>query len=141
VKIYTVPGVPPQLAGTAFAPHFNRLAASGAQQYKQGLTGQPGTQGIAAPTRDTAPSPDPGDIAQMGTSRSGDAPDTWYPQLWYQANLKGNPGPVTPVAIYSNNLMPAPAVDPRGTPARLSRPVNQRGQRQVQTTPLMPRWT
>jgi hypothetical protein len=121
-------------------PHWNKYAASGAQQYKIGLQGSPGTTAIPAPTTNTQISPDAGDKAQAGTARSTDAPDVWYPTKYYQDSLKGAPGPVTPVRIYSDNLMPVPAKDPRGVSARLSRPVNQRGQRQVKMPRAMPSW-
>jgi hypothetical protein len=137
---YVVPGVPAGAQPSAFMPHWNRYAASGAQQYKIGLSGNPGTLAVPAPTRNTQMSPDPGDKAQMGTARSSDAPDVWFPQVYYQPTLMAAPGPVTPVRIYSDNLMPVPAVDPRGIPARLSRPVNQRGQQQISQIRAMPVW-
>jgi len=139
---YVVPGVPPGAQPSAFAPHLNRLAGSGAQQYKHAVDGQPGTLGVPAPTRDTAPSPDPGDIAMMGTARSSDAPDVWYPQKYFEQSLDGNGtmGPVTPVRVYSDNLLPVPATDPRGVPARLSRPVNQRGSAAISDQRVVPSW-
>jgi hypothetical protein len=142
---YVVPGVPGGAAPSAFMPHWNKYAASGAQQYKQNLTGQPGTQAIPAPTKDTVPSPDLGDIAQMGLSRSSDAPGVFYPQEYYLDRLTaGYPGAMAPkgpdIRIYSDNLMPVPAVDPRGIPARLARPVNQRGRKQIRQTRPQPEW-
>jgi hypothetical protein len=142
---YVVPGVPRGAQPSAFMPHWNKYAASGAQSYKAGLVGQPGTQGIAAPTTNTQISPDMGDKAQAGTARSSDAPDVWYPQLYYLPFLSGGypgaPAPQSPgAAIYSDNLMPVPAVDPRGVAARLSRPVNQRGQAQIAQKRALPRW-
>jgi hypothetical protein len=123
VAKYVVPGVP-----------------QGAQRYKQNLQGSPGTTAIGAPTSNTQISPDAGDKAQMGTARSSDSPDVWYPTKYYQADLEGAPGPVTPVRIWSDNLMPVPAVDPRGVSARLSRPVNQRGHQQIKMPRAMPLW-
>ncbi len=137
---YIVPGIPSGAQLSAFMPHWNRLAQSGAQQYKIGLTGQPGTQGIPAPTSNTVPCPDLGDIAQMGSARSSDAPDMWYPQLYYSAVLDSHPGPVTPVRIYSDNMLPVPARDPRGKPALLARPVLQRGQSALHQPRVAPRW-
>jgi hypothetical protein len=101
-------------------PHLNRMAGSGAQSFKLAVAGQPGTQGI--------PAPDPGvprdrtAQAQMGTARSGDAPNAWYPQLWFQDRLTERPGAGMPLRVYSDNLMPVPAIDPRGVPTMLSMP-------------------
>src|ERR1700723_2637624 len=121
---YIVPGIPAGAQATAFMPHWNKYAGSGAQQYKQRLSGNPGTRAVPAPTVNTQMSPDVGDKAQAGTARSSDAPPVWFPAQYYQQDLYGAPGPVTPVRIYSDNLMPVPAVAPRGVPARLSAPVN-----------------
>ena len=138
---YTVP-LPAKLLGgvSAFTPNLVRLAGGGAQQYKRGLEGQPGTAAVPAPTADTQISPDPGDKAQMGTARSSDAPQVWYPQLYYQQNLRGNPGPVTPVQIYSNNLLPVPAIDPRGMPAMLAFTPHFLGQQQIAQPRNTPTW-
>jgi len=139
---YYVPGIPAGASPSAFMPHWDRYAASGYLMYKGSLVGQPGTMAIPAPTRDTVPQPDLGDIAQMGSARSSDAPDVWYPQKYYDATLNGGGtmGPVTPVRIYSDNLMPVPARDPRGRPARLAKPINQRGQRQIPWPRVIPKW-
>jgi hypothetical protein len=139
---YYLPGVPAGASLSAFMPRADKYAASGAQQYKHAVTGQPGTQAIPAPTGDTVPSPDLGDLALAGTSRSSDSPDVWYPQKWYERSLDGDGtmGPVTPVRIYSDNLMPVPAVDPRGRGALLAKPIVQRGGRQLRQPSAMPRW-
>jgi hypothetical protein len=141
---YTV-ALPAKLLGgvTAFTPNMTRLAASGAQQYKESVNGQPGTAAIAAPTRDTAPSPDLGDIAQMGGARSSDAPDVWYPQNWYEtgsAMQRYRPGAGMPIRIWSDNLMPVPAQDPRGLPAMLAFTPQFLGQQQVAQPRVMPTW-
>jgi hypothetical protein len=140
-KLYHV-ALPAKLLGgiSAFTPNLTRPAASGAQQYKRGVVGQPGTQGIPAPTQNTQISPDAGDKAQMGWARSSDAPDTWYPQLWYQSSLYGAPGPVTPVKIYSDNMMPVPAKDPRGLPTLLAIQPHFLGQSQIAQPRTMPWW-
>lgn len=139
---YYLPGVPAGASLSAFMPQADKFAASGAQQFKHAVTGQPGTQAIPAPTGDTVPSPDLGDLALAGTSRSSDSPDVWYPQKWYERSLDGDGtmGPVTPVRIYSDNLMPVPAVDPRGRGALLAKPITQRGGRQLRQPSAMPRW-
>jgi hypothetical protein len=100
-------------------------------QYKAQVTGQPGTQRIPVQPPQV-PSPDPGDIAQMGTSRSSDAPGNWIlPNLYYaRPHPEFWPGAGQPVSL-RNDMMPVPAVDPRGVPARLAVPVNIRGARQV----------
>jgi len=136
-------GWPAGVAGhPALMPHFNRHAGSGAQMYKGAVEGQPGTRPIPVTPRNTIPSPDQGDIALMGLSRTSDAPDVFYPNQYYERSLDGDGtmGPVAPVSVYSDNLMPVPAADPRGVPSTLSALVNQRGQRQIQAFPLLPRW-
>ena len=41
---YQVPGWPGQVQGhSSVTPHFTRAAGSGAMQYKDGVTGRPGT--------------------------------------------------------------------------------------------------
>lgn len=140
---FVLPGVPAGAQPSAFMPHFNRLAGSGHQMYKGAVTGQPGTQGIAAPTINTVPSGDAGDLAQTGYHRSVDAPQTWYPNLYFERSLDGDGalGPVVPVGIYSNNMMPVPAADPRGRPARLQRPQRSgRGQTQIAQPRVIPAW-
>jgi hypothetical protein len=140
---YTVP-LPAKLLGgvTAFTPNMTRLAASGAQMYKHAVSGQPGTMGIPAPTRNTQISPDEGDKAQMGTARSSDAPDMWYPQKYYERSLNGDGtmGPVTPVRIFCDDIMPVPAQDPRGLPAMLAFTPHFLGQAQVAQPRTMPGW-
>lgn len=139
---FYLPGVPPGAALSAFMPGITRLAGSGYLMYKHAVTGEPGTQAIPAPTRDTVPSPDLGDLAQAGSARSVDAPDVWYPQKWFERSLNGDGtmGFVTPVRIYSDNMMPVPAVDPRGRNARMFKPINQRGRNQIPQPTILTRW-
>jgi hypothetical protein len=137
---YTVPGWPSTVAGhSAVTPHLNRLAGSGAQQYKDGVTGQPGTQVIPV-----APSQvDQGIVgkAMMGLSRSSDSPDSFRPNLyWARPQRDFWPGAGMPISYQSDNLMPVPATDPRGIPARLSTPIVQRGQRQIKSRPTVTNW-
>jgi hypothetical protein len=130
---YMVPGVPRQFSATAFTPTLTRAAASGAQSYKSELTGQPGTQAIPAPYPEGVPQD-----AHFtgGQSRSSDAPPVWYPQLYYQRALTNR----APVAIYSDNCLPVPAVDPRGRPAVLAAPPRVGGRRQIKALPILANW-
>jgi hypothetical protein len=139
---FVLPGLPQGAQVSAFMPHYNRLAASGATQYKGAVSGQPGTQAIPAPTGNTYMSPDKGDLVLSGSSRSTDAPDFIYPQKYFERSLDGDGtmGFVTPVRIYSDNLMPVPAQDPRGRPARLAKTVRRGGQFQVSAPRAMPVW-
>lgn len=141
MKRFTVPGWPSAVNGhTAVTPGMTRMAGGGAQQYKDGVVGQPGT--MAVPVQPVIPSPDVGDLAQAGTSRSGNTQDLIYPNLYYaRPQAQYWPGAGMPVSVRSDNMLPVPAVDPRGTPARLSMPIVQRGQRQVKAIPVAgPRW-
>ena len=140
MRWYTLPGWPARVQGHAAAmPGLTRPPGSGTQ-YKDGVTGRPGTQGI--PVHPVVPSPDFGDIALMGFSRSSDAPDMFYPnQYWARPEAAYWPGAGMPVSYRSDNLMPVPAVDPRGIPARLAVPVVQRGQKQVRQPQAQPRWS
>ena len=140
MKRFTVPGWPAKVQGhSAVTPHLNRMAASGAQQYKDGVTGQPGTQAI--PVAASSVPQDRTAHAMMGLSRAPDARDVIYPNLYYarpQADYW--PGAGMPVSLVSDNLMPVPAADPRGVPARLAQPVVQRGSRQIRQNPALPVW-
>jgi hypothetical protein len=140
VKRYTVPGWPASVQGhSAVTPTMTRMAGGGAMQYKDGLTGQPGTQAISV--QPVVPSPDIGDLATAGLSRSSDTNNVFYPNLyWARPQRAYWPGAGMPVSVRSDNLMPVPAADPRGIPARLSIPIVQRGQQQISQPPAMPRW-
>ena len=85
-------------------------------------------------------SPDLGDLALTGYHRSSDAPDTWYPQVYYQARLTERPGAGMPIRVYSDNLLPVPARDARGKSAVLSKPILQRGRVQVAAPRVVPSW-
>ena len=122
---YQVSGIPPSQAAiglSAFLPHFTRLAASGATEYKGQVTGHPGTAAIPVrPLRQgIPPSPDPGDMVQMGLSRSSDAPDAFWPNLYYVTPEPGYwPGAGMPVQMYNpvrpqdTTMIPVPATDLR----------------------------
>ena len=149
MALYQV-ALPAKLLGgiTAFTPNMTRLAGSGAQMYKHAVTGQPGTQGIPAPTEgnpltaNTDGVYDKSDLALMGGARSVNAPDTWYPQKWYERSLDGDGtmGPVVPARIFTDNIMPVPAQDPRGLPALMAFTPHFLGQNQVAQPRTMPRW-
>jgi hypothetical protein len=139
VESYTVPGWPASVRGiTAVTPHMNRLAASGAVQYKDRVTGQPGTSEIPA-----AGPPVPADRtsqAMMGTSRSGYG-QGFRPNLYYARPERSFwPGAGMPVSRVSDNLMPVPATDPRGVPAVLAKVRPRRGNRQIISRPVLNTW-
>jgi hypothetical protein len=140
LKRYQVPGWPARQNGvSAVTPNLTRMAGSGAQQYKDGLTGQPGTQAI--PVAGPGLPQDRSGQAQMGLSRTQDAPGHFFPnKYWARPQRAFWPGAGQPVSLQADNLMPVPAADPRGIPARLSMPIVQRGQSQVSQPPAMPRW-
>jgi len=104
---------------SAFMPHYNRLAASGAMTYKGRVTGRPGTAAIAMSRGDTVPSPDIGDLAQMGGARSSDAPDAIWPNQYYTRPDGYWPGAGMPVQVYDpvrpqdTTMIPVPATDLR----------------------------
>jgi hypothetical protein len=118
---------------------MTRAAASGAQQYKDGVTGQPGTQQIPA----AGPGVEQSRTGQamMGRARTSDAPPWWLPNLyWARPQRDYWPGAGMPVSVSSDNLMPVPARDPRGIPARLAAPIVQRGSTQIAARPITPTW-
>lgn len=133
---YQVPGVPAGAQPSAYLPNLTRPAGSGAQAYKAAVSGQPGTQAIAAPTTDLPGKGSRVAQAEMGGARSELAPDAWYPQVYYQRCLTN----AAPVNIYSDNILPVPAVDGRGIPARLARPIVQRGKYQIGQPRVVPTW-
>ena len=137
---YVVPGIPQGAQLSAFMPNWTRLAQSGAVQYKQAVSGSPGTTGVPAPAPAIAASSGRSAQAMMGTSRSSDAPDVWYPQEYYQTRLTERPGAGMPIRVYSDNLLPVPARDARGKSAVLSRPVLQRGRVQIAAPRVVPSW-
>jgi hypothetical protein len=131
---YTVTGIPPHLAAgaelglSAFFPHYHRLAAGGAQSYKGGVAGYPGTKEIRIyGEANTVPSPDIGDIVLGGTHATYLQPHSMWPNLYYdqpnQAGVPGDrfyPGAGMPVEIYNpvrpqdTTMIPVPATDLRG---------------------------
>jgi hypothetical protein len=148
-----VTGLPPEAAAgqSAFTPHFTRLAASGAQAYKDGVTGHPGTTGIPAPTRDTVPSPDRGDQILYGSSSSRLAPDMIWPNQYYaRPEASYYPGAGMPVQIYNpvrpqdTTMIPVPAVSLAGyyrqQSAALAAGVAPGGQKALREWPKLIRW-
>lgn len=124
---YAVTGLPPEAAIglSAFFPHLNRMAASGAQQYKDGVSGYPGTKRIPVePTRMLPPS-DINDVGLMGLSRSSDAPDAFWPNLYYVLPERNyRPGLLIqmydPTAPELTTMIPVPAVSNRQNRLRKS---------------------
>jgi len=147
---YTVTGIPPALASSAFLPNFTRRAGSGAQSYKYAVDGSPGTRGVPAPRPQTSRDGDVTARAQYGYAGSQDAPPAWFPQEWFQGFICERPGAGMPVRVYDpvhpgpTTLLPVPAVDYRTVylenSARLSRPGPRAGQRAVRARPRLPRW-
>src|SRR5215469_12108196 len=157
-------GLSPQNGPTAFMPMRALTTAvidiSRAQGTPEDITGQPGTQGIPAPYPPATSVGHEGgyDKLPSGLSESRYMPARWYPSLYYrhQHLSRGIGG----VSVYSDNMMPVPAQDPRGlpvggigpvafaahaglTPTTPARPVRwQRGlgQRQVLWPRRMPAW-
>jgi hypothetical protein len=92
---------------------------SSAQGTPEEIVGQPGTQGIPAPY------PAPGQLAindgidalPSGLSASQYMPPRWYPSLYYRAQHLWRC--IGGVSVYSDNLLPVPAVDPRGLPVNM----------------------
>jgi hypothetical protein len=141
-------GLPPQRGATAFMP-LRAMTPSvmdigAAQGTPEGFVSQPGTQGVPAPY------PSPGqvtsaagvDFLPSGLSASQYMPPRWYPQLHYRAQhlYRG----IGNVSVYSDNLMPVPATDPRGLPVGAIGPAAfaaGRGAAGTPTTPARPnRW-
>lgn len=137
---YTVPGWPSGLQGhSAVTPNLNRTAGGGWEAYKDQVTGQPGTLGI--PVEGPGVEQSNAGQAAMGRSRTKDAPGQFRPNLYYARPQPSFwPGGGQPVSVRSDNLMPVPATDPRGIPARLAMPIVQRGSAQIKSRPVVTTW-
>lgn len=116
-------GIPPAQAAlglSAFMPHYNRLAASGAQRYKNNVTGHPGTQAVPI-DRPGPPSPDIGDVVLGGRAQSSDAPAAIWPNQYWTGtdrvfDTTGGTAMVqvyNPVAPWLTTMVPVPATDLR----------------------------
>lgn len=147
---YAVPGVPPGPAAgiTAFMPHFTRHAASGAIAYKYDVDSYLGMVAVPAPTGNTQMLPDAGDAAMMGSGRSSDAPQAWWPQKGYQRVAVERPGAGMPVQVYSptqpglTTVLPVPASDMRALYQRDSARLSYRAILQrARALPWFPRVT
>jgi hypothetical protein len=118
---------------------MNRVAGGGAVRYKGQVSGQPGTMQVPA----AGPGVEQSRTAQqnMGRHRTSDAPLWWLPQVWFtRPHPEFWPGAGQPVSVASDNLMPVPATDPRGVPARLAVPLMIRGQRQIRQPASVVTW-
>jgi len=127
------------LGHSAATPHLNRVAGGGSQQYKDGVTGKPGTLPIPV----AGPGVEQGRAAQarMGRHRTSDAPGFILPNLYYARPQRDFwPGAGQPVAIASDSLMPVPAADPRGVPARMAVPLAIRGRTNLAARPNPVTW-
>lgn len=143
---YRLTGVPPGPAAglSAFLPAYEAPAGSGAQSYKYGLVGSPGTTAVrAVPTIS-----DGGPVSQamMGGARSEDAPMAWWPQQYYQTSIQERPGAGMPILLPStttpgpNTVLPVPAGSYRVTYQASSARLAQRAILQrVKQLPWFPR--
>lgn len=147
---YSVSGLPPAASrGTsAFFPNMNRLAASGAQQYKDGITGHPGSPGVAIQSQGLI-SPDKTAGALKGTADSSNAPWMFYPnKYWALPERNYRPGLQTqvydPVSPQNTTIIPVPATSLRQhhlrRSAELAAGVSPGGTRQVKLWPKLISW-
>jgi hypothetical protein len=119
----TLTGLPPQKGSTAFMPMRAMTTAvmnvSQSQGTPEDIVGQPGTQGIPAPYPPATSVGHEGGLDKLpsGLSESRYMPPRWYPSLYYRVqHLYRSIGGVS---VYSDNLMPTPARDPRGLPVNM----------------------
>ncbi len=112
------PGQHPGAAGLAPVPAMDARAF----QSRGIIDGQPGTMPVAAPAPAAVPQ-----SWNRALHRSSDAPNLIRPALYYERGGLEH----APVSVVSDNQMPVPAVDPRGTPAVMSRRPVFLGQSQV----------
>ena len=138
MRWYSLPGWPARVLGHAAAtPNMTRPPGS-ATQYKDGVTGHPGTV-MAMQGNPGVPA---GPVAQaMGGSSYTSYCPGFYPNLYYAA-YAGHyyPGAGMPISPWSDNLMPVPAADPRGVAAPLQTPLSLRGVRQIRQPANLVQW-
>jgi len=102
------------------------VPASAAQAYQSRgmIHGSPGTEAVAAPV--------PGGVPQdwsIRTRNSTSSSPVIFPALYFERGQLEH----APVSVLSDNQLPVPAIDPRGTPARALRAPVMLGQHQVQS--------
>jgi len=130
MRWYQLPGWPARVAGHAAAMPGLTRQDGGGQQYKDGVTGRPGTAAIPVP----GPGVQAGRASQAtgGYSSTAAAPPAIYPnQYWARPQRSYHPGAGQPISVFSDNLMPVPATDPRGVAAPMAVPLSLRGARQI----------
>ena len=122
---YVVAGQFGGRGGTAFTPAPPRTTSNFSIKMAQHQTPvhQPGTQGVPAPYDGVKGGDSP---VTIDDRNSRFMPPAWYPTLGYaiQRIWDGNFGGVR---VFSDNLMPMPARDPRRIPAGAIGPVAQPG--------------
>lgn len=147
---YQVSGLPPVASRglSAFFPNMTRSAGSGAQQYKDGLTGWPGTPAIGITPQGTV-NPDVTSLANKGTASSADAPWVICPgKYWALPERNYRPGlqiqMYDPVAPQNTTMIPVPAVSYRQYYQRhaagLAAGIAPSSGRQVKWPPRLPKW-
>ena len=105
---------PAEKLGAAQLP----IRARGAADYASRgiIDGSPGTQAMPAPRPAAVPQDKVPLAIGGGYHRSSQAPQFWYPGVYYE-----RPGPGgyehAPVSVLSDNQMPMPAIDPLGRPS------------------------
>lgn len=120
--------------GSALTPHLTRPAASWSSRGP--VAGFPGTLGIVAPSPAGVPQ-DVTAMANMGRSRSNNAPNRWYPSLYWAAGPDQERAPVSRV---SDNQMPVPALRPANVIVFDTYTTRKGGQRQVIQPQVVQRW-
>jgi len=120
--------------GSALTPNLVRPAAAWSSNGR--IIGAPGTQPIYAPpptaVRQTVPA-----MANMGRSRSSDAPNMILPSIYFQP---GSDQEHAPVSRISDNQMPIPAVRPANVIVAKPYVTRKGGQRQVIQPQVVQRW-
>jgi hypothetical protein len=138
VRWYTLPGWPARVLGHAAAMPTLTRAPGSWEQYKDGVTGWPGTR--AVPVSGPGVLTGPITLAMGGYSFTANCPGH-YPNL-YWARPQGQywPGAGMPVSVASDNLMPVPATDPRSVNAPLQVPLNLQGAKQIKQPATLIQW-
>lgn len=99
--------------GSAILPSFTRSASS--YQSRGKVYGSPGTGAVQSPRPFQAPSKNPVAMAQGGRFYSDNAPDHFYPSMYYENDAPQDKehAPVQFLGVNcSMNVMPVPAVRP-----------------------------